>query len=97
MHTVTKKVVDVFVRFRAPSLRKTPSSFDRTVEPEVCESPEIIHLLFGRNAIIWYKINWIENYEVPLVEFKLQLKGFVGEKLLQWLSQICFSVVNQRN
>jgi zinc protease len=56
--------------------QKTPSSFDRTVEPEYGESPEIILPTVWKETLSsGIKLIGIENYEVPLVEFKLQLKG----------------------
>jgi zinc protease len=49
---------DTFDASIAATTQKTPSSFDRTVEPEYGESPEVILLTVWKNAIIWYKINW---------------------------------------
>jgi len=55
---------------------KTPSMFDRSVEPPYGESPEI------RIPVIWkdqlsngMQVYGIENYEVPLVQFDIDIKG----------------------
>ncbi|MDD2673749.1 MAG: pitrilysin family protein [Flavobacterium sp.] len=55
---------------------KTPSKFDRSVEPAYGESPDVklptvwkSKLSSGLNAL------GIENHEVPLVQFQLQIKG----------------------
>jgi len=65
---------------------KTPSSFDRSVEPQYGDSPDVVlptvwkqKLASGLNLI------GIENYEVPLVEFQLQIKGGL---LLEEVSKI---------
>jgi zinc protease len=65
-------------------MQKTPSSFDRSVEPQYGESPMSYcqsmetKLPSGLNLMI-------ENYEVPLVEFQLQIKGGL---LLEEVSKI---------
>lgn len=55
---------------------KTPSSFDRSVEPAYGENPTV------KTPDVWkeelssgIKLLGIENNEVPLVQFKIQLKG----------------------
>ena len=77
---------DFFDPSIAASYTKTPSSFDRSIEPAYGASPDIIlptvwkdKLSSGLNVI------GIENYEVPLVAFQLQLKGGL---LLEEVSKI---------
>ena len=67
---------DTFDASIAATYAKTPSSFDRTVEPKYGESPEIILPTVWKETLSsGIKLIGIENYEVPLVEFQLQLKG----------------------
>lgn len=55
---------------------KTPSSFDRTVEPVYGKSPDlVIPTVWKRNLDSGIKVFGIENSEVPLVEFELEIKG----------------------
>jgi zinc protease len=77
--------------------QKTPSSFDRTVEPEYGESPESYTLFWKETLSSGIKLIGIENYEVPLVEFKLQLKGDCVKSCYNRCLKYAFSVVNQRN
>ena len=67
---------DSFDASIAATYEKTPSKFDRSVEPAYGESPDVIlpsvwksKLSSGLNVL------GIENHEVPLVQFQLQLKG----------------------
>ncbi|QIH38220.1 insulinase family protein [Flavobacterium sp. Sr18] len=67
---------DSFDASIAATYEKTPSKFDRSVEPAYGESPDVIlptvwksKLLSGLNVL------GIENHEVPLVQFQLQIKG----------------------
>ncbi|MDI6031686.1 pitrilysin family protein [Flavobacterium sp. LB2P84] len=67
---------DSFDASIAATYEKTPSKFDRTIEPAYGESPDVIlpsvwksKLSSGLNVL------GIENHEVPLVQFQLQIKG----------------------
>ena len=60
----------------AATYQKTPSSFDRTIEPEYGESPDVIvPEVWESELSSGMKIYGIENYEVPLVQFTLNIKG----------------------
>lgn len=55
---------------------RTPSSFDRTVEPPYGESPDIkVPDVWKNELSSGMKLWGIENYEVPLVQFQIQLQG----------------------
>ena len=55
---------------------KTPSSFDRSVEPPYGDSPDIkVPEVWKEELSSGIKLWGIENYEVPLVQFHIQLKG----------------------
>ena len=55
---------------------RTASSFDRTIEPVYGESPEVIvPSVWKENLSSGMRIYGIENSEVPLVQFQLQIKG----------------------
>ncbi|NNE30789.1 MAG: insulinase family protein [Winogradskyella sp.] len=55
---------------------KTPSSFDRSVEPDYGESPELnIPEVWKRELDSGIKVYGIENNEVPLVQFEMQIEG----------------------
>jgi zinc protease len=55
---------------------KTPSKFDRTVEPAYGESPDVILPSVWKSKLSsGLNVSGIENHEVPLVQFQLQLKG----------------------
>lgn len=67
---------DSFDASIAATYEKTPSKFDRSIEPAYGESPDVIlpsvwksKLSSGLNVL------GIENHEVPLVQFQLQIKG----------------------
>ncbi|MFV8373675.1 M16 family metallopeptidase [Flavobacterium sp. LB2P74] len=67
---------DAFDASIVATYKKSPSKFDRTVEPAYGESPDVIlpsvwksKLSSGLNVL------GIENHEVPLVQFQLQIKG----------------------
>ncbi|QWX84337.1 insulinase family protein [Cellulophaga sp. HaHaR_3_176] len=60
----------------AATYEKTPSSFDRSIEPPYGESPDV------KAPSIWKDelssgivVYGIENNEVPLVQFEMQIKG----------------------
>lgn len=55
---------------------KTPSSFDRSVEPPYGESPDVrVPEVWKDELSSGLKLFGIENNEVPLVQFQIQLKG----------------------
>ncbi|TDE54435.1 M16 family metallopeptidase [Flavobacterium sp. GT3P67] len=55
---------------------KTPSKFDRSVEPVYGESPDVKLPLVWKNKLSsGLNVFGIENQEVPLVQFQLQIKG----------------------
>ncbi|MFT5253106.1 MAG: zinc protease [Flavobacteriales bacterium] len=67
---------DSFDASIAATYTKTHSSFDRTVEPNYGESPDVIlPTVWQQKLSSGINVIGIENYEVPLVEFQLQLKG----------------------
>ncbi|SHH36417.1 M16 family metallopeptidase [Winogradskyella jejuensis] len=60
----------------AATYEKTPSSFDRSVEPPYGETPEInVPEVWKENLNSGLKVAGIENDEVPLVQFQLKIKG----------------------
>ncbi|WP_179335297.1 M16 family metallopeptidase [Winogradskyella costae] len=60
----------------AADYEKTPSSFDRSLEPAYGESPDlIIPKVWKQDLASGIKVFGIENTEVPLVEFELEIKG----------------------
>ncbi|WP_225035512.1 M16 family metallopeptidase [Winogradskyella sp. SM1960] len=67
---------DTFDASLIAAYENTPSSFDRSVEPEYGKSPDlIIPEVWKRNLDSGIKVFGIENTEVPLVEFELEIKG----------------------
>lgn len=55
---------------------KTPSSFDRSIEPPYGESPELnIPKVWKKQLYSGIKVYGIENNEVPLVQFEIQIAG----------------------
>ncbi|MBF8151149.1 insulinase family protein [Winogradskyella sp. F6397] len=67
---------DTFDASLTAAYEKTPSSFDRSVEPEYGKSPElVIPEVWKRDLDSGIKVFGIENTEVPLVEFELEIKG----------------------
>lgn len=55
---------------------KTPSSFDRSIEPPYGESPNVkVPEIWKSELSSGIKILGITNTEVPLVQFEIQLKG----------------------
>lgn len=60
----------------AATYEKTPSSFDRSVEPPYGKSPELnIPEVWKRELTSGMKVFGIENTEVPLVQFEMQIEG----------------------
>jgi len=55
---------------------RTSSSFDRTIEPPYGESPNVnVPDVWKENLSSGIKLFGIENNEVPLVQFQMQIKG----------------------
>ncbi|CAM4047236.1 pitrilysin family protein [Flavobacterium sinopsychrotolerans] len=55
---------------------KTPSKFDRSVEPDYGESPDVkLPTVWKSKLSSGLNVLGIENHEVPLVQFQLQIKG----------------------
>ncbi|WP_299129680.1 pitrilysin family protein [uncultured Winogradskyella sp.] len=55
---------------------KTPSSFDRSTEPPYGESPELtIPKVWKKELESGITLYGIENHEVPLVQFEMQING----------------------
>ncbi|MEQ8526036.1 pitrilysin family protein [Gracilimonas sp.] len=55
---------------------KTPSSFDRSVEPPYGESPDLkVPEVWETELSNGLDVYGIENYELPLVEFEITIKG----------------------
>ncbi|ARV08993.1 peptidase M16 [Winogradskyella sp. PC-19] len=55
---------------------KTPSSFDRSIEPPYGDSPDVkVPEVWKTDLESGIKVSGIENDEVPLVQFQLKIKG----------------------
>jgi len=55
---------------------KTPSSFDRSIEPEYGESPDVkAPEVYKETLSSGLRVFGIENNEVPLVQFTMQING----------------------
>lgn len=77
---VEEKIVegkeDSFDASIAATYKKTPSKFDRTIEPAYGESPDVKLPSVWKNKLSsGLNVLGIENHEVPLVQFQLQIKG----------------------
>ena len=60
----------------AAEYEKTPSSFDRSVEPPYGDSPNInVPDVWKENLSSGIELLGIENNEVPLVQFQIQIRG----------------------
>lgn len=60
----------------AADYERTPSSFDRTIEPPYGKSPNVkVPEVWKDELSSGMQVFGIENNEVPLVEFKIQLQG----------------------
>ncbi len=60
----------------AADYEKTPSSFDRSVEPPYGESPDVkVPEVWKDELSSGIKLFGIENNEVPLVQYRIQLDG----------------------
>lgn len=79
-NVVEEKIVEGAEESFDPSIvatyEKTPSSFDRSVEPPYGESPELnIPEVWKEELDSGIKVFGIENDEVPLVQFEMQIAG----------------------
>ncbi|MTE27323.1 M16 family metallopeptidase [Winogradskyella ouciana] len=79
-NVVEEKIVEGAEESFDPSVvatyEKTPSSFDRSVEPPYGESPELnIPEVWKEELSSGIKVYGIENDEVPLVQFEMQIAG----------------------
>ena len=77
---VEEKIVegteDAFDSSIAATYKKTPSSFDRSAEPAYGESPDVkLPTVWKSTLSSGLQLIGIENTEVPLVQFQLQIKG----------------------
>ncbi len=77
---VEEKIIDgaekTFDASIIATYEKTPSSFDRTVEPAYGEAPEVtIPSIWQESLSSGLEISGIENNEVPLVQFQINIKG----------------------
>ncbi len=67
---------DAFDASIVATYEKTPSKFDRSVEPAYGESPDVKLPSVWKNKLSsGLNVLGIENHEVPLVQFQLQIKG----------------------
>jgi len=67
---------DTFDANITATYEKTPSSFDRSVEPEYGESPDVkVPTVWKETLSSGLNLFGIENNEVPLVQFRIQIKG----------------------
>jgi zinc protease len=67
---------DSFDASIAATYEKTPSKFDRSMEPTYGESPDVkLPLVWKSKLSSGLNVFGIENHEVPLVQFQLQIKG----------------------
>ncbi|WP_347922341.1 pitrilysin family protein [Pontimicrobium sp. SW4] len=77
---VEEQIVDGAEEEFDPSIvatyERTPSSFDRSVEPAYGESPDVkVPDVWKESLSSGMKLFGIENNEVPLVQFRMQIKG----------------------
>ncbi|RKS95643.1 zinc protease [Flavobacterium limicola] len=67
---------DAFDASIVASYEKTPSKFDRSVEPAYGKSPDVkLPTVWKSKLSSGLNVLGIENHEVPLVQFQLQIKG----------------------
>ncbi|MDO7602866.1 MAG: insulinase family protein, partial [Flavobacteriaceae bacterium] len=60
----------------AATYKKTPSSFDRSIEPPYGENPDVkVPSVWKEELSSGLGVFGIENNEVPLVQFQMQIKG----------------------
>ncbi len=67
---------EIFDASIAATYEKTPSSFDRSVEPSYGEAPNVKTPTVWKDSLTnGMKLFGIENSEVPLVQFEINMKG----------------------
>lgn len=67
---------DSFDASIAATYKKTPSTFDRSLEPEYGQSPDVKLPVVWKNKLSsGISVLGIDNREVPLVQFQVQIKG----------------------
>ncbi|MFV8362632.1 M16 family metallopeptidase [Flavobacterium sp. ZT3P35] len=67
---------DTFDASIAATYKKTPSTFDRSVEPAYGQSPDVKLPMVWKNKLSsGISVLGIDNREVPLVQFQVQIKG----------------------
>jgi zinc protease len=67
---------DTFDASIAATYEKTPSSFDRSVEPPYGKNPNVkVPVVWKETLSSGIHLFGIENNEVPLVQFRIQIKG----------------------
>jgi len=67
---------DTFDASITAEYEKTPSRFDRSIEPPYGKSPDlVIPKVWKHDLDSGIKVFGIENTEVPLVEFEIEIKG----------------------
>lgn len=79
-NVVEEKIIegkeDSFDASVAANYKKTPSTFDRSLEPPYGKSPEVkLPVVWKKELSSGLNVSGIENQEVPLVEFQLQING----------------------
>ena len=79
-NVVEEKIIegkeDSFDASIAANYKKTPSTFDRSIEPAYGKSPDVnLPLVWKKKLSSGLNVLGIENYEVPLVQFQLQING----------------------
>ncbi|MDT0557054.1 pitrilysin family protein [Ichthyenterobacterium sp. W332] len=77
---VEEKIIEgaeeIFDASIAANYEKTQSSFDRSIEPPYGESPDLVVPNVWKDELSsGIKVFGIENNEVPLVQFELEIKG----------------------
>jgi zinc protease len=77
---VEEKIVDgkedSFDASVAATYKKTPSSFDRSIEPVYGQTPDVkLPVVWKKKLSSGLNLLGIENHEVPLVQFQLEIKG----------------------
>ena len=77
---VEEKIVDgkeaSFDASVAAKYQKTPSAFDRSIEPPYGQAPDVkLPIVWKKKLSSGLNVLGIENHEVPLVQFQLEIKG----------------------
>ncbi|MFB9079691.1 M16 family metallopeptidase [Flavobacterium procerum] len=77
---VEEKIIDgkeeSFDASIAGTYKKTPSTFDRSTEPPYGQAPDVkLPVVWKKKLSSGLNLFGIENHEVPLVQFQLEIKG----------------------